>query len=72
MADTIVNLCWNPRRHVARDGLTHCNTVRAYRESPEGVVLQIRLIKEYVSCTLNFDEARQIAAALEAAVAGEG
>lgn len=50
----------SPRRHTVRaEALTFPNSLRAYRESPASVAVQIRLAKDYVSASLSFDEARQ-------------
>jgi hypothetical protein len=67
MADEIVFTTNKPRRHVVRwsnGPLDSPNSVRVYRESPESVMLQFRMTKEYAGVSLSFDEAREIAARL--------
>lgn len=68
MADTSITPRWAPRRHIVRDGVSSPHTIRAYRSHPEGVELQVRLKGEYVTCSLTFDEAREISDAILAAV----
>ena len=38
-----------------------CNTVRAYRDTTESVCLQLRMSRRYVTVSLPFDVARQLA-----------
>lgn len=47
------------------------NSVRAYRDSPEGVHLQLRLTGRYVGVSLSFDEARELVTRLQAAINDE-
>lgn len=47
------------------------NCARAYRNSPEDVMLQLRRVTDYIGVALQFDEARRIGKALIAA-ADEG
>ena len=69
MTDTLVTTKHKPRRALVSNGyLSAPNSVRAFRASPEDVVLQIRREKDYVSVSLTFEEARQIAEALLSAV----
>lgn len=60
-----------PHRNTVRkaDTLSSPNSVRVYRYSPEGVMLQLRRTTDYVSVSLSFDEAKQLADMLTAAVA---
>ena len=62
--DRIFNTKNKPRRNVSRDVLTHQNTLRVFRSSPEDVHLQLRRVSDYVGISLSFAEARDVAAAL--------
>ena len=54
-----------PYRHKSIEKqLSHPNSVRVYRSSPESVALQLRRDTEYCHVELSFKEAQQIAAAL--------
>lgn len=68
MTDTSITPRWAPRRHIVRDGVSSPHSIRAYRSSPEGIEFQVRLKSEYVTCSLTFDEAREISDAILAAV----
>lgn len=65
MTKEIITPRYAPRRHTVRaEALSSPNTVRAYRNSTEDGILQIRLNKDYVSATLLPVELREIAALL--------
>lgn len=68
MTDTSITPRFAPRRHIIRDGISSPHSIRAYRSSPEDIQLQVRLKSEYVTCSLTFDEAREVSAAILAAV----
>jgi len=53
-----------PRRNTVRDLLQEPNCVRAYRYSPESIMLQLRREKDYTGVCLTFDEAWQLVDAL--------
>lgn len=56
-----------PRMRIVR-AMQAENSVRAYRESPEGVCVQIRLSGRYATVSLSFDEAREFARRILVAV----
>lgn len=68
MTDVSITPRWAPRRSIVRDGMSSPYTIRAYRSDPEGIQLQVRLKGEYVTCSLTFDEAREVSDAILAAV----
>jgi len=58
-----------PRRNMYKHGgleptMTYQNSVMVYRQSPEDILLQIRLTKDYVGISLTFDEAFKLIDAL--------
>jgi hypothetical protein len=57
-----------PRRKIVRD-MNGQDCVRVYRNSPEDVVLQIRRKNDFIQIALMFDEAKEVADKLLAAIA---
>jgi hypothetical protein len=57
-----------PRRTIIKE-MTEQNCVRVYRSSPQDVILQIRRKNDIVQIALMFDEAKEIADKLLAAIA---
>jgi hypothetical protein len=53
-----------PRIRIVGKELTGANSVRAYRESPETVCLQIRLETRFANVSLTFEEAEALAKVL--------
>lgn len=68
MTDTIINTRNSPRRSIVGTDMTAKHCVRAYRSSPEDVLLQLRRSNDYVAVSLTFAEALELAEALKQAV----
>ena len=64
---TVITTRNKPRRSIVKD-MTAQNSVRAYRHSPEDIMLQLRREKDYVGIALTFDEVRTLIVALEVAL----
>ena len=63
MADLSVTLKYNPH-HRTNIGPKETPTVRVYRSDPEGVTLQIRREREYMSAWLSFGDVLAVADAI--------
>jgi hypothetical protein len=59
-----------PRIRIVGKALTAQNSVRAYRQSPEDICLQIRLETRFAQVSLTFEEAEALAKLLIDAVRG--
>ena len=64
---TVITTRNKPRRSIVKD-MTAQNCVRAYRHSPEDIMLQVRRSNDYVGIALTFDEVRTLIVALEVAL----
>src|SRR5262245_47936194 len=65
LIDLILPLRQSPKEQRPRDGITAQNSVRAYRESPDRVGLQIRGERAYLHASLTFAQAAELAAQLQ-------
>jgi hypothetical protein len=63
MTDLSVTLKYNPH-HRTNIGPKETPTVRVYRSDPDGVTLQIRREREYMSAWLSFGDALAVADAI--------
>jgi hypothetical protein len=66
-AHTIIFTRSKPRLNNALRGteMSVQSAVRAYRDSPETIALQIRFTKQYATANLTFEQARDLATALQ-------